>query len=128
MKSQTKKNPKVPKLVRREIANKALGEMIGAKREAKNKLLAQNELLAQSIAAGATLPLETLLDERDRIKWSVEVEKLPGGGGYRTMFTVGVQSFELAHVEGDPEAKTHCNFIRKMFLVALANLGVKHDS
>lgn len=58
------------------------------------------------------------------MKWSIKVEKV-AKGTYRTMFSVGVQSFELAYSDDPEESKHHCEHIAKMFLVALGNLGVK---
>ncbi len=63
--------------------------------------------------------------ELDKVesKWSVKTEKLTKNS-YRTVFTVGVQSFVLHRSELDEEARVSCEFIGTMFLVALANIGV----
>lgn len=62
--------------------------------------------------------------------WSVTVKKC--GSTYNTLFTVGNQTFTVAQVEVDPEfnediadAKHHCAFIKRAFLVAMGKLGLQ---
>lgn len=62
--------------------------------------------------------------------WSVTVKKC--GSTYNTLFTVGNQTFKVAQVEVDPEfnediadAKHHCAFIKRAFLVAMGKLGLQ---
>jgi len=62
-------------------------------------------------------------DDTTKIPWAVDVEKLYGENNFRTMFKVGVQSFELAHAENDDEAEQHCNFVARMFGEAMSRAG-----
>ena len=55
--------------------------------------------------------------------WAVYVEDTEDWA--RTTFRVGVQFFRIAEVEKpDDEALPHCESMKRMFLVALQNMGV----
>lgn len=63
--------------------------------------------------------------------WSLVVEPVEGGGAWRTMFKVGVQSFQIAYVQVEDDdapndtAARNCHFIADMFTKALANAGLR---
>lgn len=71
-----------------------------------------------------TKPRKPRKKKHKHLEWGVEVERL-GVRTYRTEFYVGPQGFTLAYAENDKDAKIHCEFIKRMFLIALANLGIK---
>lgn len=57
--------------------------------------------------------------------WSIKVEPV-GKVAYQTVFTVGDQDFIIDYVYSHEEyAKVHCEFMKRMFVKALANIGVR---
>jgi len=56
--------------------------------------------------------------------WAVYVETFKWGRRvtYKTFFRVGVQYFTLAETDDRKEGKRHCQFVAKMFLLALGNM------
>jgi hypothetical protein len=57
-----------------------------------------------------------------KARWSCDVVELTPTH-WRTVFTVGVQSFTLADTYDGDEGRQHCEFIRTMFLGALHAAG-----
>ncbi len=65
-------------------------------------------------------------DTKDILPWTVQVEQL-SDNVFRTVFTVGVQSFVLAYTD-DPEEIRHCHLIAKMFATAMKAAGAPEPS
>lgn len=61
---------------------------------------------------------ERMAGHTDPARWSVDVVKR--GNAFATVFTVGVQSFDLAIWH----QQEHCQFIQKMFIKAMGSLDL----
>jgi hypothetical protein len=56
---------------------------------------------------------------------TVYISRLFGKNHFRTIFTVGVQSFTLAEGGPDQADLDHCRFIQKMFVLAVRKAGMR---
>jgi hypothetical protein len=70
-------------------------------------------------------PVEKLAKAKLMPEWSVKVIKRDKT--YKTVFQVGCQYFTICTSDDENlfEAKQYCDFIKKMFLKALAKLGIE---
>ena len=78
---------------------------------------------------GGTLTIVTPPSEPIRCAFTPEVDGwavnvIESEGVCRTVFSVGVQHFTLADSDSSDHGREHCEFIKAMFLKALATLGV----